>query len=484
MTNSSQIKSRAFSGIIWKFAERVSAQLVSLIVSIILARILLPDDYSVVSIVTIFFTFCNIFISSGFNTALIQKKNADIIDYSSVLFVSMFISAILYIVMFFTAPLIADLYNKSLLIPIIRVMSVTFFINAFKGVVCAKISSDLNFRSFFWATIIGTLISAIVGIIMALNGFGPWALVAQQMTNSTIDTIILTIVTKVKFKFIISFKRLKELFNYGWKIFVSSIISVIYDEIKPLIIGVKFSSVDLAFYNKGRSFPALINGSICDTISAVLFPVMSKLQDNKEEVLTVSRRYMRVSSYIVFPMLIGFLAISDNFIKLLLTEKWLFASPYIKIFCIAFMFNIIQTGNLQIIRAIGRSDIILKLEIIKKILYFIIVVAFIFLSESPYLLAASEILCAVIATIVNTYPTVKLVNYSYKMLFTDLFPNLLIASIMGFGVWITGNISLPLLLLIILQVSIGLIIYLIFSIISKNENFNYLLNFIKERKKG
>ncbi len=483
MSDSNMIKTQAFSGIIWKLLERVGAQLVSLIVSVVLARLLLPADYSVVSIVSIFFVFCNVFISGGLNTALIQKKNSDITDYSTVLFVSLAMALVLYGVMFVAAPYISSLYHNSILTPVIRVMSLMLFVTAYKGVVCAQVSSNLRFKNFFISTLVGTIISAFVGIVMARRGFGAWALVAQQMTNSIIDSLVLTLTTKIRFKFIISFARLKNLFSYGWKIFVSSVISVIYDEIRPLIVGIRFSPVDLAYYNKGKSFPAIFNSSLSDSISAVLFPVMSKFQDNKDEMLSVTRRYMKTSSYIIFPVLIGFLAVSDNFIKVVLTEKWLFASPYIKIFCVTFLFGLIQTGNLQVIRASGRSDLILKLEIIKKSIYFIVIALFVFFSDSPYMLAVSEFACMMIATFINTFPNVKLIGYKYRHQIMDLLPNFVLAIVMGIAVMLTGMLKLPVSVLLVVQIVAGVCIYIGLSVITHNINFYYLLNFVKEKRK-
>lgn len=483
MSETSSIKNKAFSGIAWKLAERFLAQLVSMVVSIILARILLPEDYSVVSIISIFFVFCNIFISGGFNTALIQKKNADMDDYSSVLWVSLGISAFLYAVMFFIAPLLASKFANPLLIPVVRVMSLTMFISAYKGVLCAKISNDLMFKKFFISTIVGTVISAGVGIGMAMKGFGPWALVAQQMTNSFIDTVVLTVTTRVKFKLCISFQRLKTLFDYGWKIFVSSIITVIYDEIKPLIVGFKFSAVDLAFYSKGKSFPNIIDSSINSSISAVLFPVISKFQDSREMALTVTRKFMQISSYIVFPVLIGFFVISDNFVIFLLTEKWLPAAPYIRIFCVSYLFNIIQTGNLQAIRALGRSDIVLKLEIIKKSLFFIIILLFV-LFDSPYMLALSGTLCSLSASLINAYPNRKLLGYGYGKQMLDLLPNIAASVGMGVIVYWVGYLNTPVFVTLMLQIILGIISYVLLGIVFKNSSFYYLLDFIVKKSGG
>lgn len=477
--NYSNLKNKTFSGVIWKFLERICAQGVSLVVSIILARILIPEDYSVVSIVTIFFAFCNILISGGLNTALIQKKDADLEDYSTVLHTTMFVAFILYIIMFITAPLIANIYDKEILVPIIRVMSLTFFINAFKSILSAYTSNNLQFKKFFMATIVGTIISAIIGIYMAAAGYGAWALVVQQMSNSLIDTIMLYFSTKFKILFKISFSKLKTLFKYGWKIFVSSIITVLYDQINPLIVGIKYSTNDLAYYNKGQNYPGLINSTISDTLKAVIFPVMSKVQDDNNMVLNVTRKYIKVSSYIIFPMMIGFFAVSSSFVSVVLTDKWLPIVPYIKIFCFTYMFNIIQVGNLQAIKAIGRSDVTLILEIIKKSLYFIVILLFVIFSNNPLTLAFSSIICTILATLINTYPNRKLLNYKYKYQIKDLLPNLILAIIMGIIISSMNSINIPTGILLIVQIIVGIITYLILSIITKNDNLSYLIDYAK-----
>lgn len=350
--------------------------------------------------------------------------------------------------------------------------------------VCAYVSSTLQFRKFFWATLIGTVTSAVVGITMAVNGFGAWSLVAQQMTNSFMDTVILTVTVKFKPVLQISWKKLKGLFDYGWKVFVSSIISVVYDQINPLIVGVKFSSTSLAYYNKGMSFPSMLNSSICETVSSVAFPVISKVQDDKDKVLAITRRFMKLSSYVVFPLMAGFFAVSDSFITILLTDKWAPAVPFVKIFCISYMFNIVQTGNLQVIRAIGRSDILLILEIIKKASYFIVIALFVWLTNSPELLAVSSIVCTGIASLVNSYPNRKLIGYKYKYQVMDLLPNLVMAFVMGAAVYMMKDLNIAPILLLILQIVTGMIIYIGLSIVTRNENFKYILHMLLGQLKG
>ncbi|MBQ9514177.1 MAG: lipopolysaccharide biosynthesis protein [Clostridia bacterium] len=479
---SSDLKSKTISGVSWKFAERICAQGVSTIVAIVLARILMPSDYAVVSIVTIFFTFANVFISGGFSSALIQKKETDWLDYSSVLHISFLTALILYAVMFFLAPVIAKLYDISILVPIIRVMGLTFFINAVKSVVCAYVSHRMQFKKFFFATIIGTVISAIVGIWMAKTGFGAWALVAQQMVNSFIDTVILFITTKFKIIFKISMPKIKVLFKYGWKVFVTSIISVTYDEASPLIVGIRYTTEDLAYYTKGKSFPTFFGGSLSDTFAGVLLPAMSKVQDDKVAVLKYLRNFMRLTSYTVFPVLIGFLAVSDSFVRVVLTEKWMFASFFIKIFCITEMLRIINTGNLQAIYAIGRSDVTLVMEIIKKSSYAVVLVLFVIFAGSVEVFALSAITTSIIAALVNSFPNRKLLNYRYRLQVWDLLPNFIIAGIMGVIVYFMNYININNALLLLLQIVSGAVIYSVLSILTKNKNFIFLLDLIKERR--
>ncbi len=477
--DNSQLKKSAFTGMLWKLTERMGAQLVALLVSIILARLLTPEDYSIVGIVTVFFAFCNVFVVGGFNTALIQKKDADEKDYSSVLAVSLLVAATLYAVLFFVSPWIAGLYDKPLLVAVFRVMGLTMIIDAVKAVMYAYVSNKLQFKKFFFATLFGTGLSAVVGVAMAYMGMGPWAVVAQKMVSSLADTVVLLVTSRFRLSLRVYFSRIKSLFSYGWKIFVSSLISTAYDQCSPLIIGLRFSPVDLSFYTKGRSFPLTINTAMDGALSSVLFPVISKVQDDKASVLSYTRRFLRTASYLLFPMMVGFLAVSDSFVRVVLTEKWMGASIYIKIFCLTYMLNIIQTGNLQTIRAVGRSDIILKLEIIKKSLYFLVILIAVFVSKTPEGLAAAAIINTCIATVVNTAPNKKLIGYSLRHQILDLLPNLLISAVMGVGVHMLSFLPLAPFWMLAAQCCAGVALYILLSLVTRNENFFYLLSTVK-----
>lgn len=283
-------KEKVFSNLVWRFLERTGAQAVALVVSIILARILTPEDYGIIALITVFINILNVFVDSGLGTALIQKKNADDVDFSTVFFTNIIFCIVLYILIFFTAPFLASFYKKEELTAIIRVLSITILVSGIKNIQQAYISKTLQFRKFFFATLVGTIIAAIVGILLAFQGLGVWALVAQQLTNLIIDTILLWITVKWKPSFVFSFQRLKVLFSYGWKLLVSALLDVSYTNLRNLIIGKKYSSEDLAFYTKGELFPKAIVGNINNAIDSVLLPTMSEEQDDKIRIKQMTRQ--------------------------------------------------------------------------------------------------------------------------------------------------------------------------------------------------
>lgn len=472
----------AVSNSIWKFGERIIAQGVSLLVSIVLARILSPEDFGVVGIVTVFFNLANVIISGGLNTALIQKKDADKDDYSSVLIVCVIVSVALFVILWFAAPVIANIYHNDLLIAMIRVMGLSLPIYAVKSIVCAYISSSLKFKAFFFATLGGTLVSAVVGIVLALNGFGAWALIAQQVTNTTIDTIILYIMTRMPISLHFSFSKFKVLYKYGWKVFVSSMIDAAYNQSLPLFIGTKFTSADLSFYTKGRQFPGAVSGTTTSTLNAVLFPILAKQQDDKSIVLSYIRKFMQLSSFIMFPIMLGIFAVADNFVLVILTDKWLPAVVYLRLFCLSDMFTMIHSGNCETIKAIGRSDIFLKMELIKKCSYFIIIAVFMVFARTPLTLAFSMIVCNIVAILVNSFPNRRLIGYKYKLQLMDLLPNLMCATIMAVAVVLFGRIHFESkLILLLIQILLGIIVYLATCFVTKNKSFFYVLGMVKEK---
>ena len=474
------MKMNAISGVIWRFSERVSAQLVSFIVSIVLARLLLPKDYGVVAIVMIFTNIADVFANCGFATALIQKKDADKKDFSTVFYFSIVISLLLYFILFVSASFIADYYNEPLLSPIIRVMSLRIPIASLNSVQQAYVSRKLMFKKFFFSTLGGTLSSAVVGITFALLGFGAWALVAQYLTNSIIDSVVLWFTAKWRPTIEFSLKRLKILFSFGWKMLVSELLNTGYQQFRGLVIGKVYTGEDLAYYNRGNQFPSLIVNNINTSISSVVFPVMSKVQDDKERLKNQVRQSIRISSYIMWPLMVGLAVMSDSVVTLLLSEKWLPCSIFLKISCIIFALEPVQTANLQAIKAIGRSDLFLKLEIIKKVTAIALVIAV--MKVSVLAIAISGLAYTIFATFVNSAPNRKLLKYSFREQLLDLVSPIVLSIIMGSAMYLIGLININYIIIMIIQVIVGVGIYIGISVLIKNDSFFYLVDIVKTKK--
>lgn len=471
---------KVFSNFIWRFTERCGAQLVTFIVSIVLARILTPSDYGTIALVTVFTTILQVFIDSGLSTALIQKKDADDLDFSSVFYFNFVICIILYLIMFVSAPFIADFYKDSSLVSIVRVISLTLIISGVKGVQQSYVSRHMLFKRFFFSTLGGTIFSAILGIIMAYAGFGVWAIVFQQLSNNAIDTLILWITVKWRPIKKFSWSRLKNLLSFGWKMLASSLLDTVYNNLRNMIIGKLYTSADLAFYNQGDKFPKLIVTNINTSIDSVLLPTMSNEQDNHVRVKDMTRRAIKISTYIMAPLMIGLAFCAKPIVQIVLTDKWLPCVPYLQIFCISYLFWPIHTANLNAIKAMGRSDLFLKLEVIKKFMGMILLL--ITMNISVMAMAYSLLISGLISQVINSWPNRYLLKYSYIDQIKDILPNIVMALIMGGFVYFISYLNLPILVSLVVQILSGGIIYLILSILTKNDSFIYLINILKSRK--
>ena len=474
-------KTKVISGLIWKFGERISAQVVTFIVSVILARLLPTEAYGLITLVTIFITFANCVVTNGFGSSLIQKKDATNTDFSTVLYFQLFAATAIYLLLFATAPMIATFFGEGYeqLAPVLRVLGLRIPLTAINNVQQSYVSKKMIFRKFFFSTIIGTIISAIVGIWMAYAGYGVWALVAQYLTSTTVSTIVLAITIKWIPELKFSGKSLKELFGYGWKILIASIIGELYNELRTLIIGKLYTSNDLAFFDKGKQIPNIIVTNINTTISNVLFPAISNAQNNINDVRNMMRRSIKTTAYIMCPLMFGLAVVAEPVISLLLTDKWLPCVPYLQIYCITYCFEPIQTSNLQAIKALGRSDIVLKLEIIKK--GSSILILFAVMNFGVDAIAYSLFLTTLIASIANTLPNKKLIDYSYRALFVDMSAGIIISAIMAAVVYAVGMLlDLSTLAELIIQVATGGIVYFAISAIFRVEAFTYLKDTVFE----
>lgn len=470
-------KKSVIGNFIWRFVERCGAQLVTFIVSIALARILDPKDYGTIALVTVFTTILQVFVDSGLGTALIQKKDADDLDFSSVFYFNFIVCIILYVGMFIAAPYIALFYKDTTLTPVIRVISLTIVISGVKGIQQAYVSKNMLFKRFFFSTIGGTIFSAVLGIAMAYMGYGVWALVAQQLSNTAIDTLILWLTVKWRPKKMFSYERLKGLFSFGWKLLISSLLDTAYNNLRNLIIGKLYSSSDLAFYNQGEKFPKVIVMNINASIDSVLLPTMSVEQDNPERIKQMTRRAIKTSTYVMAPLMMGLAFCAEPIVRLVLTDKWIFCIPFLRIFCITYMFWPVHTANLNAINAMGRSDWFLRLEIIKKIVGLAILLSTMWFGVMA--MAYSLLLSSVLSQIINSWPNRKLLKYGYLEQVRDFAPGILLAVLMGICVHFVEYMSLPMIVTLVVQIVLGAIIYIVGSAILKLEEFQYLLEMIK-----
>lgn len=462
---------------IWRFAERCGAQLVQFIVSIVLARLLAPELYGTIALITVITTILNVFVDSGMGTALIQKKDTDSVDFSTVFYFNMFVCIILYVGLFICSPWIACFYKDATLTPVIRVLGLTIVISGVKNIQQAYVSKTMQFKRFFFSTLGGTIGAAIIGIWMAYKGFGVWALVSQQIFNAMVDTLILWITVKWRPKKEFSFERLRGLFSYGWKLLASSLLDTVYNNIRQLIIGRMYTPSDLAFYNRGKQFPDVIITNINTSIDSVLLPTMSQEQDNTERVKAMTRRAIKTSTYIMAPLMMGLAFCATSVVSLILTDKWLACVPYMQIFCITSMFYPVHTANLNAIKAMGRSDLFLKLEIVKKVVGMVLLLSTMWFGVMA--MAYSLLVSSVLSQIINSWPNRKLLGYGYLEQIRDFAPGILLAVGMGISVYFIGFIPLPAGITLMIQIVAGTIIYVSMSALLKLEEFDYLLGMIK-----
>lgn len=473
------LKSKTISGLLWKFAERIGAQAITFILSIILARLLTPSDYGAIAILLIFITFADVFVNAGFGSALIYKKGADNLDFSSVFYFNFIFSVFVYAVIYLAAPYITSFYNMPILQPTLRVLALRIPVAAINSVQQAYVSRNMQFKKFFYSTLSGTAVSAVIGIIMAFNGYGVWSLVGQYLSNAIINTLVLFSVISWRPQLMFSFQRLKSLFSYGWKLLFSSLLDNGYQSLNSLLIGKFYTPTDLAFFDTGQKFPMVIVNNINSSISSVLFPALASEQDKPERVKAHTRKAIQISSYIMWPMMLGMAVCADNIISLVLTNKWLPAVPYLQIACITYGLWPIHTANLQAINAMGRSDIFLKLEIIKKVIS--IIVLLISIQYGVMAVALSGIFIGVISTFINAYPNGYLLKYTYSEQIRDILPSFLCASIMALAVYFSDKFVDYIYFKLMIQVGVGILIYVIISKIFNLDSFEYLVVLLKQK---
>lgn len=474
--------SSVFSATGWKLLEKIGTKGIQIVVQIILARLLVPDDYGIVAILAVFISLSNVFIQNGFATSLIQKKEATQIDFCTAFLCSLGIAVLAYIILFMAAPFIASFYGMEDLILCLRVQALILFAASFAGVQQAYLSRSLNFRVNTIATLISSLISGIFGVWFALRGLGVWALIFQQITSNYLAVTLVYLMTDLRLRLVFSMESFRTLFGYGWKILSSSLINTLYNNIYDLVIGKVYTRELLGLYSRGQQFPALISQNLNDTVQSVTFPLLSQMQDDAQGMKHRMRRALTLDAFVLFPALLGLSAVSYEFVYVILGEKWIAAAPYMMLLSLVYSTHPIHTMNIQCMKALGRSDLFLKLEILKKVLE--ISVLFLTVPYGLMVMLLGQVVLAVVGIPINVWPTKTIIGYGTMEQIRDLSPTLFAGAIMCVAVRLTAFLPVHIVLKLGLEIAVGALVYMGISYILKNEAMMYLLEHIGKRKKG
>lgn len=473
-----KIKKNAISSnIAWKFAERILSQCVSLIVSIVLARILQVEDFGLLAITSGIIFFLNTIVNSGFGYALIQKKDADPLDFSSGLIANIVLSLVLYAFTWFCAPYLATFYGQQELCSIVRALGLVLIVNSFNAIQRAYVARNMLFRFLFVSTLSAKISSGVIGISLAFCGFGIWALIAQTASITVIECVVLWSKLGWRPKLNFSFTRAWPLFSFGSKLVCLHLVESLTEQVRILVIGKYYSSSDLGFYKQGELLPNNIASNIITSVNTVIFPVLSKLQNSPSESKALLRQEVIGLNFLIYPLMIGLAIISNTLIPLLLTDKWILAIPFVKIACFTYAARVIDVSIRNAITAIGKSSTSLILQISRAFssLFFL----FIMLDKGILMIGYGLILSALLNVIVSAYFAKKMLSYTIRELLHDIFYPLLYSCIMGVAVYCIG-LNIDGWKSIFLQVTMGVLLYLFMLFVSKNEFLEAAINKLKK----
>lgn len=459
------LKQKTISGVIWSAIERFSLQGIQFSINIIMARLLLPSDYGIIAMLGIFLQISQSFVDSGFTNALIQKNDRTDIDFSTVFYFNISIAIFFYIVIFITAPFIADFYRMPALVDVARVVGLTLIINSLSAIHKTKMTIDVDFKTQSKISLLAVLISGVVGIYMAYSGYGIWALVCQSLLNATLLTILFYYFSHWFPLFVFSINSFKQLFSFGSKLLISGLIHTIYHNLYSIVIGRRFSAVDLGYYTRAEQFAVFPSANLNAIISRVTFPILSSIQNDDDRLKLVYRKYIRLTSFLIFPLMIGLLALAKPVVLLLLTDKWIGIVALLQILCLDWMFDHLSAINLNLLYVKGRSDLALRLEIFKKIIATIIL----FLSIPFGILGMcwGRVLYSLIATYMNTYYTKSLVGLSFTTQMRDIFPYFLLSIVMGSGICLSNILLEDSVLQLVSGILVGSGLYLLSAFLLK-----------------
>ncbi len=476
----SEFKDKTVKGIFWSAVDRFSAQGIQFVFSILIARMLMPEDYGVIAMLNIFLAVSQTFIDSGFGTALIRKIDRTETDFSTVFYFNIAVAVFFYLGLFFAAPAIANFYNTPILVPVTRVTAINLIIGSFSGIHNAKLSIAIDFKSRAKISIVSAVFTGAVGLWMAYSGYGVWTLAVQTVFAGIIRTIMLWVIVKWYPKLGFSWLSFKEMFSFGSKLLASGLLDTIYNNIYPLVIGKFFSSTTLGVYSKANSLAQFPSSNITSVLQSVTFPVLSTIQNEEDRLADAYKRFLRIAAFVVFPLMLGLSSVADPFIRIVLTDKWEGTIYLLQIICFSLMWYPIHAINLNILQVKGRSDYFLKLEIIKKVQGVIILC--ITVPMGIVAMCYGQVISSMISLIWNTYYTKRLIGYGYWAQMRDLLPIFVHSLVMWGIVLLVVSLMPNLWLKLIIGVLTGMIYYLVGAFIMKFPEMNELLTILKLKR--
>ena len=472
------LQQKTFSGMIWTFAQHFSLDGFAFIQGIILARLLVPKDYGLIAMTQIFFAIAHVFIDSGFSNALMRKVDRKEIDYSTVFVTNVFLTFIFAVVLFLCSPLIADFYNEPILRDIVRANAVLLVLNSVNAVQGTSLRINLQFKIYGFINVVNTVTIGILTIILAFLGFGVWSLIYPNFLGPFLKYILYWYYQHWRPKFNFSWAIWKENFDYGSKLLLSSLLNTVWNNLYPLIIGKKFSAVDLGYYTRARGYAILPASTFQGVLGSVTFPVLCSIQNDDSRLETAYRRLIRVSGYIVFPLLVGLAALAKPVVIVLITEKWAASIPYLAVICFSVMWRPIHILNLNLLQVKGRSDLFLRLEIIKKVLSLLVIL--ITMRYSVMAMCIGSVITSILCLYINTYYTGKLINVGFLTQMKDILPSLFFSLSMGALVYATTFFIPNMFLQLFLGIVVGIVYYYVVSVLFKSSELDYVKLLLRE----
>ncbi len=482
MQEPDNIKSKVISATLWTMGEKILQQGANLAITIVLARLIAPEAFGAIAIVMIFTSIASIITTTGFGSALIQKKKPTDIDYSTIFYSNIVIAVALYLLLYFTAPLIAGYYKILELTYYIRIISLTFVISSASNGSSVYIQKKLKFRVFFTSSLVSSVASGVISMYMAYRGYGIWALVIQSLIGSIISSVIILIRSEWRPRLLFSFKSLKELFSFSWKMLLINLLWTVGNNIQGLVIAKKYNESELAYYSKGKHIPDLISANTVYSVNKVMFPALSQYQDDLGKMLSIMRKSISINSFLISPCMIGLAVVSERLIVFLFTDTWISSVPYMQILCIAYLFQPIQSISIQAVVAVGKMNTYLTVEIIKRIIGISLLVAAVMLSDNVIYIVVAMLISEMISTVIIFPVNKKYFNYSYIQQLTDMFRPMLSAILMGVAVYSIGLIKMNVTLGLLLQILAGVLSFLLFSFLFDRATLKYILSSIRKRK--